>query len=147
MDRRSGSSRASARQGGAAGVWRITGARIGVLHAQPNGKQKTARRKQDDMSGGHFQYVQDKIDGVAWEIDELIRSNEDKATNQYGETIGRNYPPEVIERFRIAARTTKLAAAMVRRVDWLVSCDDGEDNFLERWDEDCEPIAFLKEDK
>jgi hypothetical protein len=36
MDRRSGSSRASARQGGAADGWRITGARIGVLHAQPS---------------------------------------------------------------------------------------------------------------
>lgn len=91
--------------------------------------------------------MQDKIDGVAWEIDELIRSNDDKTTNQYGETIGHNYAPEVIERFRIAARTAKLAAAMVRRVDWLVSCDDGEDNFLERWDEDCKAIlaAEVKE--
>ena len=99
------------------------------------------------MSGGHFFYVQDKFDGVAWEIDELVRSNDDATRNEYGERAGRGYPPEVIARFRTAARVARLAAAMVRRVDWLVSCDDGEDNFLERWDADCEPILFLKEPK
>ena len=30
----------------------------------------------------------------------------------------------------------RMAGAMAHRVDWLVSDDDGPDNFLERWDEE-----------
>jgi hypothetical protein len=98
------------------------------------------------MSGGHFFYIQDKIESAAYEIDQLIASNDDDTLDEYGYRRGRHYVPAVIARFRVAARVARLAAAMIRRVDWLVSCDDGEDSFRERWDEDCEPIVFLKEE-
>lgn len=97
------------------------------------------------MSGGHFQYIQDKIEEAAWEIDELIASNNDDTLDKFGDRRGRHYEPSVIARFKVAARVARLAASMIRRVDWLVSCDDGEASFRERWDDDCEPILFLKE--
>lgn len=96
------------------------------------------------MSGGHFFYIQDKIEEAACEIDQLIASNDDDTLDKYGDRLGRHYAPKVIARFRTAARVARLAAAMIRRVDWLVSCDDGEDNFIARWSEDCEPILFLR---
>jgi hypothetical protein len=57
------------------------------------------------MSGGHFQYQQYRIEDIAIEIDELVNSNDDQSLNEWGERIGRNYLPEVIERFREASHT------------------------------------------
>jgi hypothetical protein len=91
------------------------------------------------MSGGHFQYQQYRIEDIAKDIDELIGSNNDHSKNEWGDTRGRNYPPEVIEKFRETAHTLRQAAEMAQRVDWLVSCDDGEDSFLRRWEKEVRP--------
>ena len=95
--------------------------------------------RKNDMSGGHFQYQQYRIEDIARDIDELIGSNNDKSKNEWGDTRGRNYPPEVIEKFRETAHTLRQAAEMAQRVDWLVSCDDGEDSFLRRWEKEVRP--------
>ena len=91
------------------------------------------------MSGGHFNYRQAEVGYIADEIEHLIRHNEDKAKDAYGYQIGREYPPEIIERFREAAHTLRQAAEMAQRVDWLVSGDDGEDSFTKRWDAEVRP--------
>jgi hypothetical protein len=85
------------------------------------------------MSGGHFDYQQYRIEDMARDIDELIQSNDDETPHEYGGTIGRFYPPEIIERFKETAHTLRQAAEMAQRVDWLVSADDGEESFLRRW--------------
>lgn len=75
------------------------------------------------MSGGHFNYGQFNIEGVADEIGSLIDAN----------TI---YSDETIEKFRLAEKNLRQAAIMVNRIDWLVCDDDGEDTFHARWKED-----------
>jgi len=83
------------------------------------------------MSGGHFDYKQYNIEEIADEIEEMIASND--------EARGEGYPPEIIERFKEAAYTLRQAAEMAQRVDWLVSCDDGEESFMRRWDKEVRP--------
>jgi hypothetical protein len=74
------------------------------------------------MSGGHFDYKQYEIVQIADEIDLLIDSGE--------------YSPEVIMRFRTAVDWLRQTELAVQRIDWLVSADDGEDDFIRRWDEE-----------
>lgn len=81
------------------------------------------------MSGGHFNHDQYRIQQMADDIQNLIETNSEK--NEWGGA--RNYPQEVLERFAEAEATLRLGAAMATRIDWLVSGDDGEDNFMERW--------------
>lgn len=75
------------------------------------------------MSGGHFNYGQFNIEGLADEIESLIDANT-------------NYSDETIEKFRLAEKAVRQAAIMVKRIDWLVCDDDGEDTFHARWKED-----------
>ena len=89
------------------------------------------------MSGGHFDYNQYRINDIAVEIEEIIASNDSTEKDSYGQEIGHHFGPNTIEKFKEAAATLRKAAAMVQRVDWLVSGDDGEDCFHRRW---CEEI-------
>jgi hypothetical protein len=88
------------------------------------------------MSGGHFQYKQYDFTNIADEIRRLIETNDCQELDRYGCRIGRGYGPDVIAKFCEAEMTCRMAGAMAHRVDWLVSDDDGPDNFLERWDEE-----------
>jgi hypothetical protein len=94
------------------------------------------RTKLNNMSGGHFDYAQYRINDIAVEIDEVIESNDDQTPNEWGEKKGNEYPPAIIEKFKEAAHTLRQAEEMAQRVDWLLSGDDGEDSFLRRWDEE-----------
>ena len=85
------------------------------------------------MSGGHFDYQQYRLEDIATAIDELIATNDDCGLDEYGFPKGRGYSPETIARFREAAHTLRRARDMAQRVDWLVSDDDSEDTFHERW--------------
>ena len=85
------------------------------------------------MSGGHFNYDQYRINNIAGEIEELIESNDSKELDSFGCQIGQGYPPEIIDRFKEAVVVLEKAAKMAHRIDWLVSCDDGEESFLRRW--------------
>ena len=97
------------------------------------------------MSGGHFEYQQYRIDDIAVEIKELIESNNDETKNEWGDARGRNYPPEIIEKFKEAQHTLRQAAEMAQRVDWLVSSDDSEESFLRRWEKEVRPYYSLTE--
>jgi hypothetical protein len=84
------------------------------------------------VSGGHFEYSQYRIDDIAREIDNLIIGN--RTPDEYGSV--RDYPDSVIEKFKEGAAILRKAAIYAQRIDWLVSGDDGEDNFLKRLSED-----------
>lgn len=88
------------------------------------------------MSGGHLFYQQHRIEEIAWEIESLILTNDDETLDQYGERMGNGYPPEIIEKFYTASYALRRAAAMVQRIDYLVSGDDGPETFLRLWEED-----------
>ena len=91
------------------------------------------------MSGGHFQYRQFQIEEIARGIDEIIESNDDETTNEWGDKKGKGFPPEIIDRFKEASHTLRQAAEMAQRIDWLVSGADGEDSFMRRWNEEVRP--------
>jgi len=74
------------------------------------------------MSGGHFNYTQYNLINIADEIAEIVKEAE--------------YKPETLARFKEAERTIRKAHAMAQRVDWLLSGDDGEDEFHERWEQE-----------
>jgi hypothetical protein len=81
------------------------------------------------MSGGHFDYIEVCIEDVAEQICHLIANN--KTKNSWGESY--DFPDDVLERFKRTADSLKKVAQMARRVDYLVSGDDGIESFRERW--------------
>ena len=83
------------------------------------------------MSGGYFDYQQYRLEDIADEIRNLITLNENPTMNKE-----EKYSAETIAKFLEADKTLRLAAIMAHRIDWLVSGDDGEESFHERWDEE-----------
>lgn len=81
------------------------------------------------MSGGHFNYDQYKIDYIAEGIEDLIFNNGSDEKDEYGYNLHSNYSPETIEEFKRAVYYLKMAKLYAHRIDWLVSGDDGEDDF------------------
>jgi len=92
------------------------------------------------MSGGAFDYNQYEIERIADEVADMIRNNGRKAVNEFGHPRYRDYPPEVIERFRDAVYVLRKARVYAHRIDWLVSDDDGVDSFLQRLDRDLSEV-------
>lgn len=91
------------------------------------------------MSGGHFNYDQYKIGYIADEIEQLIADNDSQELDEWGCCKGRNYPAEVIARFREAIPVLRMAEAYAHEIDWLVCCDTGDDSFLRRLKEKLKP--------
>lgn len=84
------------------------------------------------MSGGAFNHKDYHISDIANQIQDLIDRNNSTEQNRWGEPLGRDYSPETIAHFREAVRLLQEAHLYVHRIDWLLSGDDGEDNFLKR---------------
>ena len=76
------------------------------------------------MSGGHFDYDQYKIGDIADSIEQLIFDN-----NENGQI---KYTDQTIDEFCTAIRMLRRAQIYAQRIDWLVSCDDGEESFHKR---------------
>lgn len=85
------------------------------------------------MSGGHFNYQQYRLHDMAESISELIESNESEEKDVFGDKVGHFYSDNTIAKLKMTERTLRIAEAMVQRVDWLVSGDDGEEDFHKRW--------------
>jgi len=84
------------------------------------------------MSGGYFDHDQFRIVQIADAVESLIVTNDDKTPDEWGNPKGRGYTPQTIARFREALICLRRAAVYAQRIDWLVSCDDGEDSFHRR---------------
>ena len=94
-----------------------------------------------NMSGGHFDYIQYRISDIVTEIEELVKSNDDDNLDKFGDTVGRGYSKETIERFKIGIQKLQEAQIYAQRIDWLVSGDDGEETFHKRLQEDLDSIG------
>lgn len=94
------------------------------------------------MSGGHFDYQQYRLKDIANEIESLIDSNEDSSLDYWGNKNGSFYSEETISKFKEAVNYLRKAEIMAQRIDWLVSGDDSEETFHERWEEE---LSQLKE--
>lgn len=120
------------------------------------------------MSGGAFDYYQYHINEIyaeiedylyghdldEWEVEDYIKDHfidEDEATayirknnhtfpNSYG------FSKETIREFKKAVRILKQAAVYAQRIDWLLSGDDGEDNFHERLKEELDELKTKKKE-
>lgn len=92
------------------------------------------------MSGGHFDYTQFHIGQIAEQVEDLIRVNDSTEVNEYGDMIGRHYSPETIREFKAGLIRLQEAAIYAQRIDWLVSCDDGEEQFHSRLAEDLQQL-------
>jgi hypothetical protein len=99
------------------------------------------------MSGGHFEYKQYHVYELAEEIDRLIAkvhktredvkdTPDDPCDPNYCWEKHYLYSDETLEKFAEARDTLIRASKMVQRVDWLVSGDDGEESFHDRWAEE-----------
>jgi hypothetical protein len=74
------------------------------------------------MSGGHFQYH--SIEHVADEIESIIHENE------------YDFSEETLDEFMKGVIAIRLANIYMKRIDWLISGDDGEESFHKRLNED-----------
>lgn len=92
------------------------------------------------MSGGHFNHDQYRMRTMSEDIESLIHKN--KTPDEYGYMT--NFSPETLAKFREAADILRVAEEMVQRIDWLVSGDDGEDTFHERWLQTVLPLKNKK---
>jgi hypothetical protein len=108
------------------------------------------------MSGGRFEYNQYKISDIADSIEEEIRNNGRKKTEQelkeerwrndywykkYPEDLYHyKYPDEVIKEFKKGVKLLRKASVYAHRIDWLLSGDDSEETFLERLKSDLEGL-------
>ena len=97
------------------------------------------------MSGGHFNYDQYRISQIAEEIENVIYHNDDETLDEYGSTKGHGYSPETIAEFQKAVQALQTAYVYAQRVDWLLSGDDGEDNFHKRLKGDLQQLTASKE--
>lgn len=70
------------------------------------------------MSGGHFNYDQNRIDNIIEAIEEAIEEA--------------NYSGATLQEFAFGIRQLKLAKIFAQRIDWLLSGDDDEDTFHKR---------------
>jgi hypothetical protein len=103
------------------------------LRAADNGKQGSTNGQEtkegESMSGGYFDYAQYQIGNIADSIEQLIYNNNSEELNKYK---NRDYTDETISEFRTALRLLRRAQIYAQRIDWLVSCDDGEGTFHKR---------------
>lgn len=107
------------------------------------------------MSGGHFDYIQYRINDAANEIEKIIALNnvekrkEDLERWDYDEDGNVEelakyyycYPDEVIEKFKEAVVKLREACVYAQRIDWLLSGDDGEGTFMKRLEKDLEEVG------
>ena len=93
------------------------------------------------MSGGAFNYDQNKIGYIADKIERVIRNNKipikDKDRNNFWSTqeYYYNYSDDIIEEFKIGLDYLRIAQIYAQRIDWLISDDDGEISFKKRLQE------------
>jgi len=100
------------------------------------------------MSGGAFDYQQYTITSIADSIQaELDRQGKEiPKENLYGtkeyyekypeEKLYSFYPEEIQSKFKEGIKFLRLAAIYAQRIDWLLSGDDGNENFLKRLEQD-----------
>lgn len=109
------------------------------------------------MSGGQWDYLQSKLPWVIEDIESLIERNGKEKTEEelkdeswrgsdwyekYPEDLFHyKYPDEIIAEFKNGIEAISKAYVYMQRIDWLLSGDDGNENFLKRLKEDLENIS------
>jgi sugar-specific transcriptional regulator TrmB len=111
------------------------------------------------MSGGRYNYAQYNINRIIEYIEEEL-DNQGKELPKEGlffdeehykkypeEKLYTKYSPEVQEKFKEGILALKKAFIYAQRIDWFLSFDDSEENFLMRLKEELEGLVTLGVDK
>lgn len=96
------------------------------------------------MSGGHFNYAQSRIE---WEIaqplfQEIVKNKKRPDWIDEKDWEGQMWSDETIAEFKKGLEALRVAYIYAQRIDWLLSYDDGEDNFHRRLKHDLENYQF-----
>ena len=81
------------------------------------------------MSGGHFDYAQYRIQDIITAINEFIGSKDNE------------FSDKTISEIRRGVKILRMASVYAQRIDWLISGDDGEDEFHKRLSEELGKIV------
>lgn len=81
------------------------------------------------MSGGHFDYKQDYIQDIMDSIGKVVTNNDNLTKNEWGDRVGHGYSPKTIAEFKKAIIVLREAYIYAKRIDLLLSGDDGQDSF------------------
>lgn len=104
------------------------------------------------MSGGAFNYKQWHIEEIADSIQsELDSQGKEKSpeelwmSKEYYEQFPESkfehvYPEEVQKEFRTGIKKLREAYIYAKRIDWLLSGDDGDESFLKRLKEELKQL-------
>lgn len=90
------------------------------------------------MSGGYFDYIQYRIQDIYEEIERYLDENESVISEE------ERYSERTLAEFRKAVEILKQAEVYAQRIDWLLSGDDGEEDFHERLKKDLEELKTIK---
>ena len=93
------------------------------------------------MSGGHFDYIQFRIEDVVDSILKEINTNEKKPDwidDEYWikECKRKKWKSKTIREFRKAIKIIDMAKIYIHRIDWLICGDDDEEDFHKRLKEE-----------
>ena len=91
------------------------------------------------MSGGHFSYKEYGIQIIIEDIEEIIERNHSK--DRYG--FSYDFPVTVIKQFENAIKALRKAYIYTKRIDYLLSGDDGTESFLRRLKEELKELRWL----
>ena len=113
------------------------------------------------MSGGHWDYIQYRFTDVIEDINSLIEKNGKEKTKEELKNEGYRhpdwyeeypedkyhpeYPSDVIEEFKKGVDIIAKAQVYMQRMDWLLSGDDGNENFIKRLKDDLDKIQRVLE--
>ena len=99
------------------------------------------------MSGGRFDHKQYEIQYIADSIEQVIHEFERGDKSEWGDYPKWDFKnPKTIDEFREAIKFLKMARIYAQRIDWLLSADDGEENFHERLKRDLEQEFEIKKE-
>lgn len=84
------------------------------------------------MSGGHFNYLQYQLLDLIEELENSI------------EEVNKEFSKKTIREMKKGVGILDKAYIYVQRIDWLLSGDDGEDNFHIRLEENLKELKELK---
>ena len=88
------------------------------------------------MSGGTYDYIQFRLNEVADDIKEKIKKNEEMRRNPSECDEDERYDEATVKKFKEAVAVIKMASIYIHRIDWLLSGDDGEEDFRKRLTEE-----------
>lgn len=88
------------------------------------------------MSGGRFNYDQYTISRIADEVEGFILANDEEE--------GYGFTPETIKEFKKGLLVLRQAFVYAQRIDWLVSCDDGQEQFHKRLKDELVSLKGLR---